>query len=243
MRSRARGQNSDGVEQQAQTNHRVPVFRSKNASESLLDISAFLLSSICLLRPRGRIFLNASLIVCGTPMRVLCVAEKPSISKSITSILSGGQFTTVITRHFSEGRVWTHSFHQHNTQNKYIKNYEFDYPQTRSTFTVTAVLGHLTTNDFTEAHRGWNSCDPFDLSDATVATMIPKDMKSIEQNLMTQARRCDTLMIWTDCDREGEHIGMEIVRVCRKAKPNIQVKRARFSAIIAQYVVTFYQHV
>ncbi|PPQ85703.1 hypothetical protein CVT26_005857, partial [Gymnopilus dilepis] len=157
-------------------------------------------------------------------MRVLCVAEKPSISKSITSILSGGQFTT------------------HNTQNKYIKNYEFDYPQTRSTFTVTAVLGHLTTNDFTEAHRGWNSCDPFDLFDATVATMIPKDMKSIEQNLMTQARRCDTLMIWTDCDREGEHIGMEIVRVCRKAKPNIQVKRARFSAIIAQQIHNAAQH-
>jgi len=28
-------------------------------------------------------------------MRVLCVAEKPSISKSITQILSGGRFTTV----------------------------------------------------------------------------------------------------------------------------------------------------
>ena len=28
-------------------------------------------------------------------MRVLCVAEKPSISKAITGILSGGQYTTV----------------------------------------------------------------------------------------------------------------------------------------------------
>jgi DNA topoisomerase IA len=28
-------------------------------------------------------------------MRVLCVAEKPSISKSITQILSGGQFDNV----------------------------------------------------------------------------------------------------------------------------------------------------
>lgn len=41
-------------------------------------------------------------------------------------------------------------------------------------------------------------------------------------------------MIWTDCDREGENIGAEIVKICRKAKPNIVVKRARFSAIIAQ---------
>jgi DNA topoisomerase-3 len=41
-------------------------------------------------------------------------------------------------------------------------------------------------------------------------------------------------MIWTDCDREGENIGAEIAKVCRKANPNIVVKRARFSAIIAQ---------
>jgi len=44
------------------------------------------------------------------------------------------------------------------------------------------------------------------------------------------------LMIWTDCDREGEHIGSEIASVCRRAKRNIIVKRARFSAIIAQWV-------
>lgn len=31
------------------------------------------------------------------PTRVLCVAEKPSIAKSITQILSGGQFATVYT--------------------------------------------------------------------------------------------------------------------------------------------------
>lgn len=39
-------------------------------------------------------------------------------------------------------------------------------------------------------------------------------------------------MIWTDCDREGEFIGSMVAQVCRKAKPNIVVKRARFSAII-----------
>ena len=39
-------------------------------------------------------------------MRVLCVAEKPSISKSITQILSGGQFATV--RHCNT--IILHSF-------------------------------------------------------------------------------------------------------------------------------------
>ena len=46
------------------------------------------------------------------------------------------------------------------------------------------------------------------------------------------------LMIWTDCDREGEHIGSEMEAVCKRAKRNIQVKRARFSAIIAQCVLS-----
>ncbi|KAF9523469.1 DNA topoisomerase [Crepidotus variabilis] len=151
-------------------------------------------------------------------MRVLCVAEKPSIAKSITQILSGGQFET------------------HHTQTNYVKNYEFDYPQSRAFFIVTCVSGHITEHDFTDAYKRWNSCDPFDLFDAQVDIQIASDKKGIQQNLTNQARRSDMLMIWTDCDREGEHIGMEITKVCRRAKPNIQVKRARFSAIIAQQI-------
>ncbi|KAK2464337.1 hypothetical protein APHAL10511_003794 [Amanita phalloides] len=157
-------------------------------------------------------------------MRVLCVAEKPSIAKSIAQILSGGQFQT------------------RNTGTQYIKNYDFDYPQTRSSFTVTCVSGHLTHIDFTERHRTWNSCDAFDLFDAPIAVVIPQDKKAIESNLMQEARRASRLMIWTDCDREGEHIGYEIVRACKKTKPNIPVSRARFSAIIAQQIHNAAQH-
>ena len=63
---------------------------------------------------------------------------------------------------------------------------------------------------------------------------VTPDKKAIVENLSSEARKAQQLMIWTDCDREGEHIGAEIVKVCRKAKPDIVVKRARFSAIIAQ---------
>lgn len=57
-------------------------------------------------------------------------------------------------------------------------------------------------------------------------------MKGVERNLQQEARSATELMIWTDCDREGEHIGSEIVSVCRKVKPNIRITRARFSALI-----------
>jgi DNA topoisomerase IA len=60
-----------------------------------------------------------------------------------------------------------------------------------------------------------------------------QSLKPIERNLQNEARRADMVMIWTDCDREGEHIGSEVADVCRKSNRNIIVKRARFSAIIA----------
>jgi DNA topoisomerase III len=91
-------------------------------------------------------------------------------------------------------------------------------------------------HDFPDQFRKWHSCDPFSLFDAPIVSKISKDGAAIERNLAAEARRADMLMIWTDCDREGEHIGSEVSRVCRQSKPQIQVKRARFSAIIPQQI-------
>ncbi|KZS99267.1 prokaryotic type I DNA topoisomerase [Sistotremastrum niveocremeum HHB9708] len=150
--------------------------------------------------------------------KVLCVAEKPSIAKSISQILSGGQYEV------------------RNTTTPYIKNYEFSYPASQCEFIVTSVVGHLTEKEFTEAHKTWHSCDPFELFDAAVETRVPKDKISVKQNLSSQARRCERLVIWTDCDREGEAIGGEVADVCRQANRHIVVQRARFSAIIPQQI-------
>ncbi|OAV97443.1 hypothetical protein PTTG_11658 [Puccinia triticina 1-1 BBBD Race 1] len=151
-------------------------------------------------------------------MRILCVAEKPSIARAVTEILSGNQFTT------------------RQSPNRYTKNFDFNYrlpPSPRLVdFTVTSVLGHLTSTDFDEHYKGWHNCDPFSLFDAPINRFVNPDHLGIERNLKSEARRADKLMIWTDCDREGEHIGSEIVSVCRAAKPDIIVLRARFSAII-----------
>ncbi|KAI0755898.1 prokaryotic type I DNA topoisomerase [Irpex lacteus] len=157
-------------------------------------------------------------------MRVLCVAEKPSIAKSITQILSGGQFTT------------------RPSSNKYIKNYDFNYHYTNSQFTVTSVTGHLLDHEFDSQYSSWSSCDPFDLFDAPIRATVKKDSQTTARNLTNESRRAQTLMIWTDCDREGENIGAEIANVCRAAKRDIIVRRARFSAIIAQQIHNAAQH-
>jgi DNA topoisomerase IA len=56
-----------------------------------------------------------------------------------------------------------------------------------------------------------------------------KDKKSIAENIQQQARFCKALFIWTDCDREGEHIGTEVKNQARLGNARIQVKRAKFS--------------
>lgn len=98
--------------------------------------------------------------------------------------------------------------------------------------TVTSVRGHLTGSDFGPQHKGWHSCSPADLFQAPIITDLSSDAKAIGLNLRSEARNADAVMIWTDCDREGEHIGSEIVAEVRKVKRNIRVMRARFSAII-----------
>ncbi|VDL92819.1 unnamed protein product [Schistocephalus solidus] len=62
------------------------------------------------------------------------------------------------------------------------------------------------------------------------AVILPSPA-SCPRTLQREARNCTKLIIWTDCDREGENIGMEIVSVCQEVKPSILVSRARFSEI------------
>ena len=56
-------------------------------------------------------------------------------------------------------------------------------------------------------------------------------MKEVALNLEAESRYSQHLVIWTDCDREGEHIGSEIASVCLKANPRLQVWRGRFSVV------------
>ncbi|CAO1624119.1 unnamed protein product [Jaminaea pallidilutea] len=155
-------------------------------------------------------------------MKVLCVAEKPSIAKSLASILGSGDHVS-----------------SRPGKDKFCRNFDIRYNlpgQGWVDMTITSVRGHLTQLEFPESYRKWYGCDPVELLRAPVETSISDDAKLIAQNLRAEARGAQTLMIWTDCDREGEHIGGEVVRVCQKVNHRINVRRARFSAIIASQI-------
>jgi DNA topoisomerase III len=102
---------------------------------------------------------------------------------------------------------------------------------------VTSVVGHVMEMDFDDRFRRWTSCEPIDIFDAPIHRNVAADKRDVVENFKSEARSCDMLIIWTDCDREGESIGFEIINECRKVRPQIVVRRARFSAVTNQCVL------
>lgn len=91
---------------------------------------------------------------------------------------------------------------------------------------MTSVSGHLLTFEFAGAYRRWMGCPPISLFDAPVSKQCQnEDYEKIKKTLEKEIKKCNALIIWTDCDREGENIGFEIIQVCKAVKPNIQVYR------------------
>ena len=48
----------------------------------------------------------------------------------------------------------------------------------------------------------------------------------VQRTLEKEVRQCGALIIWTDCDREGENIGFEIIQVCQAVKQNLRIYRS-----------------
>jgi DNA topoisomerase-3 len=142
------------------------------------------------------------------------VAEKPSVAREISNILGGKG---------SRSRAGASKFNP-------IHEFEYDLGGAKHTMRVTSVTGHLMSSDFAPGY-GWSSCDPFDLFTAPIRKQVPEKNKDIERNLQQVARLSTWLVLWLDCDREGENIGAEVVEVCMKANPRLQISRARFSSL------------
>ncbi|MCJ1374265.1 DNA topoisomerase [Loxospora ochrophaea] len=156
--------------------------------------------------------------------KILCVAEKPAIAKAVSQHLGGG---TVNVRNV--------------TGNLYVKNYEFNFsfgpPWGNCPVIMTSVIGHLNGLDFAPQYRGWQSCRPGQLFDAAVLETVDSEKKAIADNITKQARFARALFIWTDCDREGEHIGAEVRKAAQDGNSRLEVKRAKFSNTERAHVI------
>ncbi|CAH2980191.1 unnamed protein product [Chilo suppressalis] len=150
-------------------------------------------------------------------MKYLNVAEKNDAAKNIALHLSRG------TSRRREGL------------SQYNKIYEFDSEVNgqKCQMVMTSVSGHLLALEFVGAYKSWNSCNPLTLFDAPVFKYCPENYEKIKKTLEREVKSCQGLIIWTDCDREGENIGFEIIQVCTAVKTNLQIFRAKFSEITA----------
>ncbi|KAJ8771316.1 hypothetical protein K2173_026493 [Erythroxylum novogranatense] len=154
------------------------------------------------------------------PPRVLMVAEKPSIALSIASVLSHGQMST---------RKGTTEVH------------EFDgiFMKFQARFRVTSVIGHVFSVDFPGKYQDWSRTDPQDLFEAPIRKLETNPKAHVCRHLSQEARGCSHLVLWLDCDREGENICFEVIESTsfhlNDAKR--RVHRARFSSITEKDIV------
>ena len=148
-------------------------------------------------------------------MTVLMVAEKPSLALAIATHLCGG--VEVHTR--SNGATPVHEFPGR-------------FRARACRFRVTAVKGHVYSLDFLPEFQSWEDCEPAELFDA--GTLKSPTSGAVAGHVQREARGCSHLVLWLDCDREGENICFEVMHL---AVPSLssaggrQVWRARFSAV------------
>jgi len=163
----------------------------------------------------------------GEKLTVLHIGEKPSIAQAIAKGLSGSADVT------QRGKTLpVHEFTHRGGSNAFPKAPNASSCRHR----VTSVAGHVFSVDFPSQFQSWDSVDPAELFTAPV---VKKPCKgSVVKHLQDEARGVDFIVLWMDCDREGENINFEVLDCCLHlmkhggSNSNFdRVYRAYFSAI------------
>ncbi|XP_042721854.1 DNA topoisomerase 3-beta-1 [Lagopus leucura] len=152
---------------------------------------------------------------------VLMVAEKPSLAQSIAKILSRGSMSS------RKGLNGACSVHE----------YSGSFIGQSARFKMTSVCGHVMTLDFIGKYNSWDKVDPAELfSKAPTEKKEANPKLTMVKFLQVEGRGCDCIVLWLDCDKEGENICFEVldaVLPVMNKPPSTErtVYRAKFSSI------------
>jgi DNA topoisomerase-3 len=168
-------------------------------------------------------FLRSSSPSSAPSQRFTClhVAEKPSLAKSIALLLcenNNNNGSLLKTKKSSIGGIDVHEFSRPFLQRKDCLH------------RFTSVAGHVCSIDFPDRFQDWE-IDPKLLFDCKTEKRVTSGR--VRGSLEREARTCDALVLWLDCDREGENICFEVMDavVPRMRGSGENVFRAKFSAI------------
>ena len=146
-------------------------------------------------------------------LRVLMVAEKPSIAKAIADALSGPRGPRQrrgISRALPVYEFTTNQFKASPEQS-----------ESRSLITVTSVVGHVFSLGFQDARTGSDrkNIDPSEYFDMPVVKQEEGSTGKLRvvDHLRALAANMDHLVLWLDCDAEGENIAHEVIGITRRA--------------------------
>lgn len=96
------------------------------------------------------------------------------------------------------------------------------------------LKGHIMKVDFAEGFSRWVLEELPDLVHVDVVKEAAE--KGIVRSLENLARKADSVIIATDFDREGELIGADARAVVQRVNPDVEITRARFSAITREEI-------
>ncbi|CAG0921960.1 unnamed protein product [Notodromas monacha] len=150
----------------------------------------------------------------------LMIAEKPSLAQTIAVILSNNKLQT------RKGSCLVHEWSD-----------TFDNSPTR--FKMTSVCGHVYGLDFLSKYNDWGVVDPAELFHCPTEKREANKNLNIPSFLSHEAKGADFLILWLDCDKEGENICFEVIDCVRNAMKLPRdislakkiVYRAHFSAL------------
>lgn len=164
-------------------------------------------------------------------VKILMVAEKPSIAKAIADSLSPKRGATQrrgISRALPVYEFTTDRFAPEKGQRCLVR--------------VTSVVGHLYSLGFDldgQTNKRINPRDYFTLPVTKVEEATTSKLR-VSDHLKALAGDSQHLVLWLDCDPEGENIAHEVIAVCRRAiysnassieEDTTRIHRAKFSAI------------
>lgn len=65
--------------------------------------------------------------------------------------------------------------------------------------------------------------DPIILFDAPTIRKCDKHSRVIAKHLQAVSKNVDFIILWLDCDREGENICFEVLDICRRNIPKVNI--------------------